>query len=136
MQRYFKEHKTSINHSINFWYGAFTNSSLEIFDEIPVLETNRSSYKQEFFPSTSLDASSFELDFETNRNLYLDMRDTYLSLKLQLSIERWFDAFKIEKKEHKAKSEDDWENEPESYLTYAKLFYVLYSPIVHLFQYY
>ena len=39
----------------HFWYGAFTNSSLEIFDKVPVLETIMSSYTQEVFPSTSLD---------------------------------------------------------------------------------
>ena len=29
----------SINQSIHFRYGAYTNSSLEIFDKVPVLET-------------------------------------------------------------------------------------------------
>ena len=32
--------------------------------------------------STSLDLSSIEFEIETDRNLYLDMRDTHLSLKL------------------------------------------------------
>ena len=74
----------SVNQSSHFWYEAFTNSSLEIFDKVPVLETIMSSYTQEVFPSTSLDESSIEFEFETDRNLYLDMRDTHLSLKLQL----------------------------------------------------
>ena len=43
----------SVNQSL-FRYGAFTNSSLEIFDKVPVLETIMSSYTQEVFPSTSL----------------------------------------------------------------------------------
>ena len=58
---------------------------------------------QELFPSTSLDESTIELEFETDSNLYLDIRDTHLSLKLQLFKERLFDAFKKEKAEHKAK---------------------------------
>ena len=47
----------SVNESC-FRYMAFTNSSLEIFDNVPVLETIMSSYIQEGFPSTSLDESS------------------------------------------------------------------------------
>ena len=56
------------------------------FDKVPVLETIVASYSQEGFPSTYQDESSFEFDFEfeTNRNLYLDMRDTLLNLKLQI----------------------------------------------------
>ena len=87
----------SLNQS-HFRYGAFTNSSLETFDQVPVL----SSYRQEVFPSTSLDEISFEFEFETDCNLYLDMRDTRLSLKLQLFKGRLFDAF-----------------EPQTYLTYV-----------------
>ena len=41
----------SVNQSSHFRYGAFTNSSLEIFDKVPVLETIMSSYTQEVFPS-------------------------------------------------------------------------------------
>ena len=69
----------SVNKSSHFWYGAFTNSSLKIFEKVPVLETTISSYIQEVFPNTSLDESSIEFEFETDRNLYLNMRDTHLS---------------------------------------------------------
>ena len=41
-----------------------------------------SSYTQEELPSTSLDESSIQFEVETDCNLYLDMRDTHLSLKL------------------------------------------------------
>ena len=49
----------------------------------------------------------------------LIMRDTHLFLKLQLFKGRLFDAFKKEKAEHKAKSEDDSDDEPEPYLPYV-----------------
>ena len=117
----------SVNQS-NFWYGAFPNSSLEIFDKVPVLETIISSYKQEVFTSTSLDEGSIEFEFETDRNLYLDLRDTHLSLKLQLFKGRLFDAFKKEKAEHKAKSEEDSDEEPKTYLNYVNnLLHSLFS---------
>ena len=48
----------SVNQS-HFRNGVFTNSSLEIFDTVRVLETIMSFYTQETFPSTSLDESSF-----------------------------------------------------------------------------
>ena len=35
---------------------------------------------KKYVPCTSLDESGFEFDFETGLNLYLDMRDTHLSL--------------------------------------------------------
>ena len=37
----------------------------EIFDKIPVLEPIESSHVQEVYPSTSLDESSIEFEFET-----------------------------------------------------------------------
>ena len=77
----------SVNQS-HFEYEAFTNYSLEIFGKVPSLETIVSSYTQEVFPSLSLDESSIEFEFETDRNLYLDMRDTHLSLKLHLFKEK------------------------------------------------
>ena len=46
------------------------------------------------------------------------MRDTHLSLKLQLFKGTLFDAFKKEKAEHKAKSEEDSDEEPQTYLIY------------------
>ena len=46
-----------------------------------------------------------------------DMRDSHLSLKLQLFKGRLFDAFKKEKSEPEAKSEDDSEEEPKTYLS-------------------
>ena len=86
----------SVNQS-HFWYGAFTNSSLLIFDKVPVLEIIISSYTREIFPSSSLAESSTDFAFETDRNIYLDMRDTHLKLKLQLFKGILFDAFKIRK---------------------------------------
>ena len=48
--------------------------------------------------------SSIEFEIETDRNLYLDMRDNHLSLKLQLFKGRLFDAFKKEKAEKKSQN--------------------------------
>ena len=47
------------------------------------------------------------------------MRDTHLSLRLQLFKGRLFDSFKRKKAEYKAKSEVDSDWEPEPYSTYV-----------------
>ena len=46
------------------------------------------------------------------------MRDTHLSLKLQFFKGRLFEAFKKEKLEHKIKSEEDSDEELQTYFTY------------------
>ena len=83
----------------NFRYGHFTKFCLEIFDKIPVLEPIESSHIQEVYPSTSLDESSIEFEFETDRSIYLDMRDIHLQIKVGLQKGRLFyDCMK--KQEH------------------------------------
>ena len=61
------------------------------------------------------------------------MRHTPLSLKLQLFKGRLVDAFK--KAEHKAKSEADSDDEPQTYLTYVNnLLHSLLSNCENLFN--
>ena len=93
-----------------------------------LFQTIIASYTQEVFSSTSLDESSIEFEPEKNRNLYLDMGDNQLSLKLQLIKGGLFDAFRKQKAEHKAKSKDDSNEEPQTYLTYvSNLLHSLFS---------
>ena len=82
----------STNNS-NFWYGHFTNSCSKIFHKIPVLEPFVSSHVQEVYPSTSLDESSIEFEFETDRGIYLDLRDIHHQIKIGLEKGRLFDEF-------------------------------------------
>ena len=83
----------------NFRYGHFTNSCLEIFWKIPVLEPIESSHIEQLYPSTSLDENSIEFEFETDRSIYLDMRDIHLQIKVSLQKGRLFDDF-MKKDEH------------------------------------
>ena len=84
---------TGTTNDSNFRYGNFTNYCLEIFDEIFVLEPIESSHVQEFYPSTSLDESSIELEFERDKSKYLDIRDIHLQIKIGLQKGRLFDDF-------------------------------------------
>ena len=58
--------------------------------KIPVLEPIESSHIQEVYPSTSLDESSIEFEFETDGSIYLDMRDIHVQIKVGLQKGRLF----------------------------------------------
>ena len=62
----------------------FTSTCFELFETVPVLNPIIGSNVQEVFPSTSLDERSFEYEYETDRNNFLDFGDTYLLLKVKL----------------------------------------------------
>ena len=57
------------------------------------MELIESSHIQEVYPSTSLDESSIEFEFETGRSIYLDMRHIHLQIKVGLQKGRLFDNF-------------------------------------------
>ena len=69
----------------------------------PVLDKVLSSHEQESYPTTSLDKDSIEFEFQTDRNLYVDLRQPCLALKTKLVKGRDFDTYKTteKKKEHK-----------------------------------
>ena len=70
--------------------------------KVAVVDHVLSSQEQEIYSTTSLDQNSIEFDFRTDRNNYVDLRQTYLVLKLKLFKGRGFDTYKAtEKKEHK-----------------------------------
>ena len=115
---------TRSTNDINFRYGHFTKSCLEIFDKIPALEPIEFSHVQEVYPSTSLDKSSIE----TDRSIYLDMRDIQLQIEDGLQEERLLDHF-LKKDEHrKADMGMSFADDDLHYLTHVnKLLHSLFS---------
>ena len=71
--------------------------------KIPVVDVVLSSHEQEIYPTTSLDENSIEFEFQTDRNVYVDLRQIYLALKIKLVKGRGFGTYKTtkKKKEHK-----------------------------------
>ena len=71
--------------------------------KVPVVDDVLSSHKHETYPTTSLDENSIEFEFQTDRNVYVDLRQTYLALKIKLVKGRGFDSYRTteKKKEHK-----------------------------------
>ena len=71
--------------------------------KVPVVDDVLSSHEQEIYPTTSLDENTIEFHFQTDRNVYVDLRQTYLALKIKLVKGRGFDTYKTteKKEEHK-----------------------------------
>ena len=51
--------------------------------KVPAVDNVLLSHEQEIYPTTSLDENCIEFDFQTERNCYVDLRQTYLALKLK-----------------------------------------------------
>ena len=87
----------------NFRYQPFVTVSGNPGVKVPVVDDVLSSQKQEIYPTTSLDENSIEFEFQTDRTVYVDLRQTYLALKIKLVKGRGFDTYKTteKKKEHK-----------------------------------
>ena len=71
--------------------------------KVQIVDDVMPSHDQKIYPTTSPDESSIEFDFQTDRNVYVDLRQTYLDLKIKLVKGRGFDTYKTteKKKEHK-----------------------------------
>ena len=88
-----------------------------------------SSHKQEIYPTTSLDENCIEFEFQTDRNNYVDLRQSFLALKLKFVKGRGYDTYesKEKRKEHKDESvvftemgtDDDEEDEEVARVTYV-----------------
>ena len=87
----------------NFRYQPFVAVSGNPGVKVPVVDDVLSSHEQEICPTTSLDENSIEFEFETDRNVYVDLRQRYLALQIKLVKGRGFDTYKTteNKKEHK-----------------------------------
>ena len=79
--------------------------------KVPVVDDVFLSHEQVICPTTSLDENCIEFEFQTDRSYYVDLRQTYLALKLKLVKGRGYGTFNTKevKKEHKeeAKAEEE-----------------------------
>ena len=73
-----------MNAQNNFRYQSFVAVSGSVGGKVPVFDDVLSSHEQQIYPTTSLDETSIEFEFQTDRNNYTDLRQTYLSLVLKL----------------------------------------------------
>ena len=66
-----------------FWYQTSVAVFENIRGKVTVVDDVLSSHKQEKYPTTSVKLNCIELEFRTDRNYYVDLRQTYLAVKLK-----------------------------------------------------
>ena len=96
--------------------------------KVLIVDDVLSSHEQEVYPTTSLNENCIEFEFEKDRNYYVDLRQSFLALKLKFVKGRGYDTYesKEKKKEHKDESvvftetgTDDEEEEEVARVTYV-----------------
>ena len=107
----------------------FCGSVWKSWREVPIVDDVLSSHEQEICPTTSLDENCIEFEFQTDRNYYVDLRQSFLALKLKFVKGRGYDTYerKEMKKEHKDESvvftetgtDDEEEQEEVARVTYV-----------------
>ena len=74
---HFYKHFSLIMSINNFRYQAFLAVSGNLGGEIPMVDDVLSSHEQEIYPTTSLDESCIEIESQTDRNYYVDLRQSF-----------------------------------------------------------
>ena len=112
----------------NFRYQPFVAVSGNNGGKVPIADDVLSSHEQEIYPTTSIDENCIEFEFQTDRNYYVGLRQSFLALKVKFVKGRAYDTYesKEKKKEHKDESvvftetgDDDSEEEGIARVTYV-----------------
>ena len=111
----------------NFRYQSFVAVSGNLGGKVPIVDDVLFSHEQEIYPTTSLDENCMEFEFQTDRNYYVDLRQSFLALKLKLVKGRGYDTYqsKEKKKEHNddsvvfTETGDDEEEQEVARVTYV-----------------
>ena len=92
--------------SNKFRYQPFVAVSGNLGGKVPTVDDVLSSHEQEIYPTTSLDENCIKFEFQTDWNFYVDLRQSFLALKLKFVKGRGYDTYesKEKKKEHKDES--------------------------------
>ena len=71
--------------------------------KVPIVDDVLSSHEQGNYPTTSLDENCIEFEFQTDRNFFVDLRQSFLELKLKFVEGYGYDTYESmeKKKEHK-----------------------------------
>ena len=76
--------------------------------KVPVVDYVLSSHKPKLYSTTSLVEICIDFEIQTDRIFYVDLRQTYLALKLEIVRDRGYETYKTNevKKEHKEESKE------------------------------
>ena len=86
-----------------FRYQPFVAVSENPGVKVLVLDHVLFSHEQEIYPTRSFDGKSIEFEFQIDRNVYVDLRQTYLALKIELVKGRGFDTYKTTERRRSTK---------------------------------
>ena len=89
--------------SRNFRYQRFVAVPGNLGRKVPVIDDVLSSHEQEIYPTTSLDDNCIEFEFQTDRNYYVDSRQTYLALKLKLVRGHGYETYNTKQRRGKSR---------------------------------
>ena len=83
--------------------------------KVRVVDDDLLSHEQEIYPTASVDENCIELEFKTDRNFYVDLRQTYLAVKLKLVRVCRYETYNSKEviKEHKEEAKVDEEETAE-----------------------
>ena len=73
--------------------------------KVLIVDDVLSSHEQEIYSTTSLDENCIEFEFQTDQNYYVDLRQSFLALKLKFVKARGYDTYESEEKTKKHKDE-------------------------------
>ena len=73
--------------------------------KVPIVGDVLSSHEQEIYPTTSLDENCIEIEFQTDRNYYVDLTQSFFALKPKFVKGRGYDTY--ESKENKKELIDE-----------------------------
>ena len=84
-------------------------------EKVPVVDDVLLSHDQKIYPITSLDDNCIEFEIQTDRNYFVDLRQTYLALKMKFVKSRRYETYKAKKnkEEHKEEAKTDEEERAE-----------------------
>ena len=91
--------------SNSFRYQPFVAVSGNLGGKVPIVDDVLSSHEQEIYPTTSLNESCIEFEFQTDRNYYVDLRQSFLALKLKFVKGRGYVTYESKEKEKEHKDE-------------------------------
>ena len=80
----------------SFRYQPFVAVSGNLGGKVPIVDDVLSSHEQEIYPTTSLDKKCIESngsELQTDRNYYVDLRQSFLALKLKFVKGRGYDTY-------------------------------------------
>ena len=77
----------------NLRYQLFVAVSRKLGVKVPIVDDVLSSLEQELYPTTLLDECFIEFELQTDRNYYVDLRQSFLALKLKFVRGRGYDIY-------------------------------------------